>query len=81
MQREDTGTEQVLGIYHKAEIVKAYQQDLEEMMWLSGGVLSELKQLRKLSIDEYYNLMKYVIDKNNDELKRHQEILNSRQNG
>jgi len=51
--------------------MKAYESDIQEFMWLSDGSLNELKQLKKLSVSNYYNLMKYVVDKNKEAEKRH----------
>ena len=59
------------GLYFKIEIMKAYESDIQEFMWLSDGSLNELKQLKKLSVSNYYNLMKYVVDKNKEAEKRH----------
>lgn len=52
--------------------MKAYESDIQEFMWLADGSLNELKQLKKLSVSNYYNLMKYVVDKNKDAAKRHE---------
>jgi len=45
-------------------------------MWISNGSITEYNEVKKLSMNEYYSLMKYVIDKNRELELRHKEILN-----
>ena len=82
IEDKDTSNEQPAPeLYYKTELVKAYQKDYDEFMWISNGSITEYKQLTKLSLNDYYSLMKYVIDKNRELEQRHNEIINSQQNG
>jgi hypothetical protein len=44
-------------------------------MWLCDGSLSDFEVVKKLSINDYYALMKYIVDRNREQEKRHNEIL------
>jgi hypothetical protein len=63
-------------LYYKVKLHKSYESDYEELMWISNGSITEYNEVKKLSMNEYYSLMKYVIDKNRELELRHKEILN-----
>ena len=54
--------------------MRAYESDIQEYMWLTDGSISELKLIKKLSLNDYYGLMKFVIDKNKETLKHHSTV-------
>ena len=65
---EDGGAEGAPGsLYYKAELIKAYEADDQEISWLAGGVPSEIEKVKRLSIRDYYNLMLYVFKQKKQE--------------
>lgn len=58
--------------------MRAYESDIQEYMWLTDGSISELKLIKKLSLNDYYGLMKFVIDKNKETLKKQQSTVDKK---
>ena len=54
-------------LYYKAELIKSYEADEQEISWLAGGVPSEIEKVKGLSIRDYYNLMLYVFKQKKQE--------------
>ena len=54
-------------ISHRLELIQIEENHQSELMRLAGGKISEKEKIQRMRLSEYFDLLKYTVDKNNRE--------------